>query len=203
MEQPGSKHSIDTPLEVRRVDEYIIPKGYGFAWLRESDMGPSYDYLLKGNTLRQLLGKEIRGDIDPLGIRPLGRNLVTNYGDDLIAFTTKGDVTTKGIVAFMAYGVPVAQPTPAKTDTTLSLESTGTGYVRKAIGFVETPAAGSGSISAYTGTWGTEVTVTQAIFELGLFTASTLGSMYNHLGFAVINKSATQTLTLECDVTVN
>ncbi len=201
MDQPGSIHSIDTPLHVRHADEVILPKGYGYAWLRPADMGPSVDYLLRDHTLRTLFPRQ--EELGITGISGLGPNLVTNVGDDLMAFTAKGDTTTKGVIAYIAYGTPASQPTPAKTDTTLTTESTGTGYARKAITFTETPGAGSGSISAYTGTWGTEVTVSQTIYELGLFTALTAGNMYNHLGFAAINKASSQTLTLECDITIN
>lgn len=99
---------------------------------------------------------------------------------------------------FMSYvGLGTSSTPAASGDTTLGAELSGGGYSRQ-----------QGTLSASTNVWTNTVSFapgngTGAITEAGLFSASTVGTLFAHQVFSVYNKAAGDTLQITWSVSFN
>lgn len=119
-------------------------------------------------------------------------NLITNSGENLLANLLGG--LSSSSIGYIAIGTGTT--TPSETDTALSSEvdrkGMDTGY----------PAV-SGSTVTFQSTWTTSEPSGQpyAITELGLFTASSGGTMLNRIVFSPVNKTSSVELTVIVRIT--
>lgn len=116
------------------------------------------------------------------------KNLVVTTGKNLIASRLGSTATA---MSHMAIGSGTVAP--AASDTTL-----GTELGRVAL----TSTTVNTNVVTYVATFGAGVG-TGAITEAGLFNAASAGTMLCRTTFSVINKSASDTLTINWNVTIN
>jgi nucleoside recognition membrane protein YjiH len=117
-------------------------------------------------------------------------NLVVSVGKNFVASALIASSPTP----FSNMAVGTGTTTPALGDTTLTSE-----LYRNAFN----PAAStSGNVATFTGTYGAGV-ATGALTEAGLFNSATsgAGTMMSHVTFAVVNKAATDSLTITWTIT--
>lgn len=119
-------------------------------------------------------------------------NLVVTVGKNFIASRMIGTAST--VMSHMAVGTATA--TPATSDTTLGTE------VGRAIFSIA--ASATGNVVTYTANFAAG-TGTGALTEAGIFNASGAGAgtMLCRTTFPVVNKGASDTLTISWNVTVN
>lgn len=115
-------------------------------------------------------------------------NLVVTAGKSFIASRMTG--TSATVMGYMAVGT--GSTAPAYTDTTLQTELS-----RVAL----TSATPSTNVVTYVGNYGAGVG-TGALQEAGIFNASSAGTMLCRTTFSVINKGASDTMTITWTVTV-
>jgi hypothetical protein len=122
-------------------------------------------------------------------------NLVVTVGKSYLASWLTA-ATQSG--PFMSYiGLGTGTSGPAAGDTTLDTELSGGGYSRV-----------QGTLSSASNTWSNTATFapgngTGAITEAGIFSASTVGTLFAHQVFAVYNKGAGDTMTIVWSVSFN
>lgn len=116
-------------------------------------------------------------------------NLVVTVGKTFIASRMVG--TSANTMSHMAIGT--SSTAPAAADTTLGAEA---GRVTL------TSATSSTNVVSFAATFGAGVG-TGAVVEAGILNASTVGTLLCRTTFAVINKGANDTLTINWNVTIN
>ncbi len=116
-------------------------------------------------------------------------NLVVTVGKNLIASRLVG--TSSNVMSHMAVGTSNTNLVAA--NTTLASE-----LARTAL----TSGTASGNVVTYSATFNTGVG-TGALVEAGIFNASSAGTMLCRTTFAVINKEASDILTINWNVTIN
>lgn len=117
-------------------------------------------------------------------------NLVVTVGKNLIADRLIG--TSSEVMTHMAVGTSNASLDAANTALASQLSSR----------VVLTSSTRSNNVITYVCTFGENVS-TGAIVEAGIFNASTAGTMLCRTTFPVINKEATDTLTINWTVTIS
>lgn len=120
-------------------------------------------------------------------------NLVVTAGKNVIADRLGKSTPTKGVMTHMALGT--SSTAPAAGDTTLGAEIAGS---RVAL----TSTTVTGNAVQYVATFGAGVG-TGAVVEAGLFNASSAGDMLCRTTFSVINKGASDTMTVTWTVTAS
>ena len=116
-------------------------------------------------------------------------NLVVTVGKDFIASRMVG--TAANVMSHMAVGTD--NTSPVAGDTTLGAE----------VGRVAlTSGSASGSVATYAATFGAG-TGTGALVEAGIFNASSAGTMLCRTTFAVVNKGASDAMTITWTVTIS
>lgn len=116
-------------------------------------------------------------------------NLVVTVGKTFIASRIVG--TSASTMSHMAIGT--SSTAPAAADTTLGTEA---GRVTL------TSATSANNVVSYSANFGAGVG-TGAIVEAGILNAGTAGTLLCRTTFAVINKGANDTLTINWNVTIN
>ena len=119
-------------------------------------------------------------------------NLVVDAGKDWVA----GRMANSGTV-MTHMGVGTGSTAAAAADTALGSAISGG---RIAVG--TSGGTVSGSVISFTGTWGAG-TGTGAITEAGIFDSSSGGTMLARTVFAVVNKAASDTITITWTITVS
>lgn len=119
-------------------------------------------------------------------------NLVVTVGKNYLAAWLAAASQAGEFMTFIALGTDTSGP--ASGDTTLGAEFSGGGYSRV-----------DGTLSSSANVWTNTATFapgngTGAITEAGLFTASTVGTMFARQVFAVYNKAAGDTLIVVWNV---
>lgn len=120
----------------------------------------------------------------------LEKNLVVNVGKSFIASRMSGN--TSAVMGWMAVGTN--NTAPSATDTTLNTE----------IARVATTVSGgtpSGNTVQYVGVYPAGV-ATGALTEAGIFNASSAGTMLSRTTYSVINKGASDEMTITWVITV-
>lgn len=120
-------------------------------------------------------------------------NLVVTAGKNVIASRLIG--TTSGVMSHMAVGTDSGAILPLATSNTELGAQLGA-----RIALASSTAAGN--VVTYTATFGTGVS-TGALVEAGIFNALTSGSMLCRTTFPIINKEASDILTINWNVTIN
>lgn len=116
-------------------------------------------------------------------------NLVVTVGKEFIASRMVG--TASSVMSHMAVGT--SSTTPAAGDTTLGTET-----ARVAL----TSGTASGAVSTYVATFPAG-TGTGALQEAGIFNASSSGTMLCRTTFSVVNKGASDAMTITWTVTIS
>lgn len=116
-------------------------------------------------------------------------NLVVTTGKILIADRLIG--TTSNVMSHMAVGTSNVNLASSNTELASQLENR-----------VSLTATRSDNTITYSCTFG-EGVATGALVEAGVFNAATAGTMLCRTTFPVINKEATDTLTINWNVTIN
>ena len=144
-------------------------------------------------TLVGMVKAEIFGEDGTLKTVMEFPNLVVTAGKNVIADRLGKATPSKGVMTHMALGT--SSTAPASADTTLGAEIaasrvtlTSTTVTGNAVQYVATFAAGVG---------------TGAVVEAGLFNASSAGDMLCRTTFSVINKGASDTMTVTWTVTAS
>ena len=133
--------------------------------------------------LRNILTGEITVD-------RLEKNLVVNVGKSFIASRMAGNASA--VMGWMAVGTN--NTAPSATDTTLNTE----------LARVATTVSGgtpSGNTVQYVGVYPAGV-ATGALTEAGIFNASSAGTMLSRTTYSVINKGASDEMTITWVITV-
>lgn len=117
------------------------------------------------------------------------KNLVVNIGKEFIA--SRMASATMSPITHMAVGTNIVTPLPS--DVSLGTENArvvldSSGVLSRTLTYFATFPAGTG---------------TGMLTEAGLFNASSSGTMLARTTFDVFNKLATDSLTIEWDVTIN
>ena len=121
-------------------------------------------------------------------------NVVTTAGKGFIALKMKNDASTTAIMSHMEVGTSSASPTDvAQTTLLLPVGSSRTGLSSTTV---------STNTVTYACTFGTGVG-TGALVEAGIFNAASAGTMLCRTVFSVINKGASDTLTISWVITVS
>jgi hypothetical protein len=116
-------------------------------------------------------------------------NLVVTVGKDFIASRMVG--TAANVMSHMAVGTD--NTSPVAGDTTLGAE----------VGRVAlTSGSSSGAVATYVATFGAG-TGTGALVEAGIFNAGSAGTMLCRTTFAVVNKGASDAMTITWTVTIS
>lgn len=137
--------------------------------------------------LRIKLRNTLTGEIT---VDRLEKNLVVNVGKSFIASRMAGNASA--VMGWMAVGTN--NTAPSATDTTLNTE-----LVR-----VATTVSGgtpSGNTVQYVGVYPAGV-ATGALTEAGIFNASSAGTMLSRTTYSVINKGASDEMTITWVITV-
>lgn len=116
-------------------------------------------------------------------------NLVVTVGKNLIADRLIG--TSSDIMSHMAVGT-----------SNTSLDAANTSLASQLGSRVSLTASRTDNVITYTCTFG-EGVATGALVEAGIFNASTSGTMLCRTTYPVINKEATDTLTINWNVTIS
>lgn len=116
-------------------------------------------------------------------------NLVVTVGKNLIADRLIG--TSSAVMSHMAVGTSNTNLAAANTDLASQLGNR-----------VSLTASRTNNVITYSCTFGEGVS-TGALVEAGIFNASTAGTLLCRTTFPVINKEATDTLTINWNVTIN
>lgn len=119
-------------------------------------------------------------------------NLITTAGKTLIAERLQVASPTSGIMTHMGVGSDNTPPSTSNTNLVSTLGS------RVTLG----TTTRNNNIITYTATFGAGVS-TGSIKEAGIFNALTAGTMLCRTVFPEINKGATDTLTINWNVTIN
>ena len=120
-------------------------------------------------------------------------NLVVTAGKNVIADRLGKSSPTKAVMSHMSLGT--SSTTPAAADTTLGAEIAGSRTVL-------TSTTVTGNQVQYVATFGAGVG-TGAVVEAGIFNAASAGDMLCRTTFSVINKGASDTMTVSWTVTVS
>lgn len=137
--------------------------------------------------LRIKLRNTLTGEIT---VDRLEKNLVVNVGKSFIASRMAGNASA--VMGWMAVGTN--NTAPSATDTTLNTE----------IARVATTVSGgtpSGNTVQYVGVYPAGV-ATGALTEAGIFNASSAGTMLSRTTYSVINKGASDEMTITWVITV-
>lgn len=137
--------------------------------------------------LRIKLRNTLTGEIT---VDRLEKNLVVNVGKSFIASRMAGNASA--VMGWMAVGTN--NTAPSATDTTLNTE----------IARVATTVSGgtpSGNTVQYVGVYPAGV-ATGALTEAGIFNASSAGTMLSRTTYPVINKGASDEMTITWVITV-
>lgn len=143
---------------------------------------------LKGSVNVQLIGPD--GKVKQ---EHTNHNLIVTVGKTYLAAWI---AAASQAGAFMAYmGLGTGSTSPVAGDTTLQTELSGGGYSRQ-----------TGTVTSSSNVWQNVVSFapgngTGAITEAGLFSASTVGTMFARQVFSTYNKAAGDTLTITWTVT--
>lgn len=116
-------------------------------------------------------------------------NLVVTAGKNLIADRLIG--TSSSVMSHMAVGT-----------SNTSLDATNTALATQLGSRVSLTASRTNNVITYSCTFGEGVS-TGALVEAGIFNAATSGTMLCRTTFPVINKEATDTLTINWNVTIS
>jgi hypothetical protein len=116
-------------------------------------------------------------------------NLVVTVGKDFIASRMVG--VAANVMSHMAVGT--GSTAPVVGNTTLGTET-----ARVAL----TSGTASGSVATYVATFGAG-TGTAALTEAGIFNAASVGTMLCRTTFAVVNKGASDAMTITWTVTIS
>lgn len=119
-------------------------------------------------------------------------NLIVNAGKAHLAGLLVG---ASGYSPFRYVAVGTGTTTPSADDTALEQEITGGGLARG-----EGTISVNGNVATITKTW--NVTDTYGITEVGLFNASSGGTMYARATFAVVNVENGDTFTFTWQITM-
>lgn len=130
--------------------------------------------------------RDAQGNIKQQFTKP---NLVVTTGKNLIADRLIG--TTSGVMTHMAVGT-----------SNTSLDATNTALASQLGSRVSLTATRNNNVITYSCTFG-EGASTGALVEAGIFNADTNGTMLCRTTFPVINKEATDTLTINWNVTIS
>lgn len=117
------------------------------------------------------------------------KNLVVTTGKNFLASRAAG--TAQAVMSHMAIGSGTVAPVAANTTLGTELGRVGltsSNVTNNTIQYVATFGAGVG---------------TGAVTEAGIFNAASAGTMLNRTTFSVINKSASDTLTITWNLTLN
>lgn len=143
---------------------------------------------LKGSVNVQLIGPD--GKVKQ---EHTNHNLIVTVGKTYLAAWI---AAASQAGAFMAYmGLGTGSTSPVAGDTALQTELSGGGYSRQ-----------TGTVTSASNVWQNVVSFapgngTGAITEAGLFSASTVGTMFARQVFSTYNKAAGDTLTITWTVT--
>ena len=117
------------------------------------------------------------------------KNLVVTTGKNFLASRAAG--TAQAVMSHMAIGSGTVAPVAANTTLGTELGRVGltsSNVTNNTIQYVATFGAGVG---------------TGAVTEAGIFNAASAGTMLNRTTFSVINKGASDTLTITWNLTLN
>jgi hypothetical protein len=143
---------------------------------------------LKGSVNVKLIGPD--GNVKQ---EHTDHNLVVTVGKNYLAQWLTAATQSGPFMDYVALGT--VQTGPSSSDTALNSESVAAGYSRVA-----------GTLSFSTNVWTNTATFapgngTDAIKEAGLFSASSVGTMFAHQTFNVYNKGASDTMIIVWSVT--
>jgi hypothetical protein len=144
------------------------------------------------NDLVKMTGKLeilIRDNRGRIRTRKVVKNLVVTTGKNFIASRMVG--ATSAVMSHMAVGTN--STAPAAGDTTLNTE-----LARVAL----SSGTASGNVATYTATFGAG-TGTGALVEAGILNAGAAGDLLCRTTFSVVNKSASDSMTITWTVTIN
>jgi len=121
----------------------------------------------------------------------VSRNLITDVGENMLAYWTKGDMSTKGYIAYMS--LSDESSAAGETETTESGSNTGP---RKAV-----TTSISGSVITITAEWAT-AEANYTIRRAYLFTAASGGYLFATTAFASsFTKTSDYTFKIEWQIT--
>lgn len=143
---------------------------------------------LTGNVSMKLIGPD--GQVKQ---QHSDHNLVVTVGKSYLAAWLAAATQATEFMTFMGLGTGTSGPSSG--DTTLGTEFSGGGYSRA-----------DGTLTSASNVWTNTATFapgngTGAVTEAGLFSASTVGTMFAHQVFAAYNKQAGDTLIVVWNVT--